>query len=37
MKKEKRDKDIIGWILLVLGIIVFTMILFLFVQKVVGV
>jgi len=37
MKKEKKKQDLIGWILLILGIIVFIMILFLFIQKVMGV
>lgn len=37
MKKEKGVKDIIAWILLILGIIVFGMIVFAFIKTVLGI
>ena len=37
MKKRKNVKDIIAWILLIMGIIVFGMIVFLFIKSVLGI
>jgi len=36
MKKEKKRRDVIGWILLILGIIVFAMIVFAFIKTIWG-
>jgi hypothetical protein len=37
MKKERKTKDVIAWILLILGIIVFGMIVFAFIKTILGI